>query len=123
MLFASSWPFLREIRDEIRGRLTVPWEQRFPAVELKVFLERLDATADDPRVGGEGPGHVTRPMACVAPPRIQRPAPLHARGERAEPLGKHRLAGTHSRRARNLGALAARYAVIVAAARRGSLRR
>src|SRR5712692_5883853 len=105
MLFASSWPLLSEIRDEIRGRLTVPWEQRFPAVELKVLLERLDAAADDPRVGGEGPGHVTRPMAGVAPPRIQRPTPLDARGKRTEPLGKHRLAGAYSRRARHSGPL------------------
>src|SRR5882724_4693673 len=74
-------------------------------MELDVFLERLDAVPDDPRVGGERPGHVTHPMAVVAPTRIQRPTPLDARGERAEPLGKHRLAGAYSRRARHSGAL------------------
>src|SRR5215467_12018861 len=105
MLSTSSSTLLSEIRNEIRGRLTVPREPRLGTVALNEFLKRLDAAAHDTRVGGQGSPHVTRAMTLVASPLPQCPTLLHTRGERAEPLGKHRLPGAYSWRKRVLCAL------------------
>src|SRR6516225_5233244 len=105
MLSTSSSTLLSEIRDEIRGCLAVPCEPRLRTVALDEFLKRLDAAAHDTRIGGQGSAHVTRPMTRAASPRPQRVTPLHTRGERAEPVGKHRLPSAYSWRKRVPGAL------------------